>query len=93
MHPVYKSPVPVKSPGSATIIRLTLVPPSMEVQTGWLDAVNGLVSSDALGAGAGACAAVNRQLPISSTVNNNGLAGMSSLRTYTKRLSVAEVLA
>ncbi len=74
------------------MIRLTLVPPSMEVQTGWLDAVKGLVSSDALGAGAGACAAVNRQLPTSSTVNN-GLAGMSSLRTYTRQLSFAEVVA
>ncbi len=75
------------------MIRLTLVPPSMEVQAGWLDAVKGLVSSDALGAGAGACAAVNKQLPISSTVNNNGLAGMSSLRTYTRHLSVSEDLA
>ena len=93
VHSVHKSPVPVKSPGSATMIRLTLVPPSMEVQTGWLDAVRGLISSDALGAGAGACAAVNRQLPTSSTVKNNGLAGMSSLRTYTRHLSVAEVLA
>ena len=75
--------------------RLTLVPPSMEVQTGWLDAVKGLVSSDALGAGAGACAAVNRQLPTSSTVNNNDLqlAGMSSLRTYTRQLNFAKVAA
>ena len=63
--------------------RLTLVPPSMEVQTGWLDAVKGVVSADALAAGAGACAAVNRQPPTRSTVNINVWAGMSSLRTYT----------
>ena len=72
------------------MIRLTLIPPSMEVQTGWLDAVKGLVSSDALGAGA--CAAVKRQLPISSIVNN-GFAGMSSLRVYTRQLSFAELAA
>ena len=72
------------------MIRLTLIPPSMEVQTGWLDAVKGLVSSDALGGGA--CAAVNRQLPISSIVNN-GFAGMSSLRVYTRQLSFAELAA
>lgn len=74
------------------MIRLTLVPPSMEVHTGWLDAVKGLVSSDALGAGVGACAAVNRLLPTNSTVNNNGLTGMSSLRTYTRQLSFGEVV-
>ena len=73
------------------MIRLTLVPPSMEAQTGWLDAVKGLVPSDALGAGA--CAAVKRQLPISSIVNNNGLAGMSSLRAYTRQLVFAELAA
>ena len=67
----------------------------MDMHTGWLDAVKGLVSSDALGAGADGCAAINKQLPTSSTVNNNGLqlAGMSSLQTYTRQLSVAETVA
>ena len=62
-------PVPVKSPGSATITSETSVPPSLDAQTDWLDWVRGLVASAvALGAGAGATAEVNVRPPATSKV-------------------------
>ena len=77
--------MPVKSPGSATMTRLTSVPPSLEAQTAWLDWVKGVVvlSADALGAGAGACAVVSAQQPTKSKVKIHTF-GMSSLQTCRK---------
>lgn len=58
--------------------RLTFVPPSLEAQTDWLDWVKEVAfCSDALDAGAVACADANAQLPTRSTVKIHTL-GMSS---------------
>ena len=74
--------MPVKSPGSATITRLTFVPPSLEAQTDWLDWVKEVaLSPDGLDVGPDACADANAQLPSRNTVKIHTVAGMSSLQT------------
>ena len=70
------APVPLKSPGSATIINVTSVPPSLAAHESSADCVNGLdiLAADILGPGAGAAAVISAHAPANSKVDKvNGM--------------------